>query len=495
MWYNATLDDGSSDALEALALEPGSLLQYAVSGDAGEPAQGLAVVRVTAPYRLTKSGRWFDGVHLAAEDSYYAWYMDEKNRGAKGALCKVHGYHLCCCKAEDCRVAGGARYAEVIHIDTARLIDEDSFARFGERCSKAGGVVTAAGDAIASGLDVADASAAPAPAPPPPAQRPMVKGKGRVASRHRAAMHRAAPDNTASEDEALAADVASEAAVEPPAKKARIESRGSGPESVLDRELAGLGGGPAAAAPVRTDLQQRLEELKGRLGLRAAPEAKPSAADILEQRAAEAARARKAEPPVSRPKRARRDTGFDSDDLELEAEDDSDELDGRRGRLLAKRDIFRKVAQRDPGRLTMRGLKEYGQYLASAHGEELNDALPPIMLRYFLTILMPSYKLAVGGEDYRELRTLAECLDLLLKAKPLHTADMLMQRFKSVCSRVRDGPSHAGRWLELLPTELAPTASSLEEDEIVRRLQTGELQLKNLEAKMKLAGHPTHGSG
>ena len=68
-----------------------------------------------------------------------------------------------------------------------------------------------------------------------------------------------------------------------------------------------------------------------------------------------------------------------------------EELGG--SRLLIKRNIFRKVAQKDPGKLLARGLKEYGQYLHSTHGDEVEDDLQPTMLRYFLAVLGPAHKL------------------------------------------------------------------------------------------------------
>lgn len=48
--------------------------------------------------------------------------------------------------------------------------------------------------------------------------------------------------------------------------------------------------------------------------------------------------------------------------------------------------------------------------------------------------------------------------------------DMLMQRFKSLLMGVRDGSTAASRYLELIPMEVYPTASTVEEADYARSL-------------------------
>ena len=457
------------------------VLQYEVKDQRGGQDQGLAAMLVTSVGGRTASGQFFEGEHLVADDGYYAWYMDPDNREARGALPRAHSYHLCAGRVGACRARAAQPGKVIIHIDTARILTPeqlDDFMREAQR--KEGSVTTLASEYLRSHFGNPRRREHPRDGPPPlrhggAGSRDAAPGL-RLVSREEA-VRGAGNGGRGGEDDGEDARLGPE----PTRSKKR---RPPEEESALDRELEGLDAAPAPAGDRRGDLGARLDDLRARLGLQARPPDRRTPTAIYDERAAEAARARRgerADGPAARPaKAARRERRAEDDDLD--DGEDSDELDGRRGRLLAKRDIFRRVALRDPGKLTVRGLREHGQYLSSTHGDDMGEELQPIMLRSFLTVFVPAHKLAVGSEEYRELRTIAESIDLMLKAQPMQATDMLMQRFKSCCMRVRDCAGHAGKWLELLPTELAPSATSLEEDEVVRRLQTGELQLKSLEA-------------
>ena len=92
--------------------------------------------------------------------------------------------------------------------------------------------------------------------------------------------------------------------------------------------------------------------------------------DILERRA-RAAKAKEAVAPVPRarppPRREKEDRYYDEIDL---VDDDSDDLGSRKGCLLAKRNIFRRVAQRGPGRLALKGIEELSAHFGSLYSEE-----------------------------------------------------------------------------------------------------------------------------
>ena len=90
----------------------------------------------------------------------------------------------------------------------------------------------------------------------------------------------------------------------------------------------------------------------------------------------------------------------------------------------------------------------------------------------------------IGEDRYRELRTWAEAIDGILRGRSLQTLDLMVQRFKSCLTTVRDGHSRAARWLELLPCESSDAALSLDEEELVKLLEAGELKLTQLQQKL-----------
>ena len=155
-----------------------------------------------------------------------------------------------------------------------------------------------------------------------------------------------------------------------------------------------------------------------------------------------------------------------------------DEL--RVGGLEAKRVRFKKLARDDPGRLLVTGLEQLRNYTDPGVGGT-GDPLEPVVLKYLMGVYVPNNPVAKLGEDnFRELRTLAESIDGLLRGQTTPVLDLLMQRFKAKTMALRDGTWAAARWLELLPADSAPSAVSLSELETVRSLQAGELKLAEL---------------
>ena len=63
--------------------------------------------------------------------------------------------------------------------------------------------------------------------------------------------------------------------------------------------------------------------------------------------------------------------------------------------------------------------------------------------------------------------------------------DTLMQRFKSLLMAVRDNSTAASRYLELIPMEAYPTASTAEEADYARNLA-----VKNAKSQGLLGGAP-----
>ena len=81
--------------------------------------------------------------------------------------------------------------------------------------------------------------------------------------------------------------------------------------------------------------------------------------------------------------------------------------------------------------------------------------MPAVALKYYLTTYIPQISVrAIGLDMYRQLRTLAETMDLLVQGRTPQALDMSMQRFKACQLAVADKCWNAARWLELIqPTE------------------------------------------
>ena len=126
------------------------------------------------------------------------------------------------------------------------------------------------------------------------------------------------------------------------------------------------------------------------------------------------------------------------------------------------------------------------QFLASRGQDGFEDELPVIPQKYLMTVFLVQHPVAsIGDEMYRQMRTLAEVLDLLLEGRNLEAMDMLMQRFKACQLVCRDRNWRSARWLELIPPDPDMTAVGIDEEELLRKIEYGELKLAELAAKIK----------
>jgi hypothetical protein len=170
-------------------------------------------------------------------------------------------------------------------------------------------------------------------------------------------------------------------------------------------------------------------------------------------------------------------------------ESSNDEPKDRSDHLRAKRMAFKKIAKGSPGKLTMRGLEHMMEFIESHLGEEQGEQLRPIVLRYLLSVYIPNHPVkAIGDTAYRELRTLAESMDHMLKGNSLCALDMLMQRFKAITVAIKDHSWRSARWLELIPTDADGAATTVDEDELIRQVESGELKIRELVSKFKGSG-------
>ncbi|CAK0906331.1 unnamed protein product, partial [Prorocentrum cordatum] len=273
-------------------------------------------------------------------------------------------------------------------------------------------------------------------------------------------------------------------------------SRGPGSELAADEEAAAAGGlgGKLAGARVRLEEGKRAAgdvNLDGfPLGAEAAgegPVKKRSLGDLLVERAAKLKRAasdagpRGSGDPV--PERAPPGAGLSGGMAELAQalamaiREGKEAPPGNIGGgglgsvdpaavprdLATKRAFCRRMAAASPGRLTELSLQQVADFLGSQE---------------------------IGVQTYRELRTLAEAVDLLMQGKAAHACDLIVQRLKALQVATTDGSGAAAEWWELIPPRDEPTAIRSEEEELIRSIQLGEMRLDELSARLASAKTP-----
>ncbi|CAK0814337.1 unnamed protein product, partial [Prorocentrum cordatum] len=301
-------------------------------------------------------------------------------------------------------------------------------------------------------------------------------------------------------------------------------SRGPGSELAADEEAAAAGGlgGKLAGARVRFEQGKRAAgdvNLDGSpLGAEAAgegPVKRRSLGDLLVERAAKLKRAASDAAPRGSggpaPERAPPGAGLSGGMRELAQalvmaiREGKEALPGDIGGdglgssdpaavprdLATKRAFCRRMAAASPGRLTELSLQQMADFLGSQEGEAAVDATGPIALRYLLTIYLPQHPVKeIGVQTYREPRTLAEAVDLLMQGKAAHACDLIVQRLKALQVATTDGSWAAAKWLELIPPRDEPTAIRSEEEELIRSIQLGEMKLDELSARLASAKTP-----
>ena len=177
--------------------------------------------------------------------------------------------------------------------------------------------------------------------------------------------------------------------------------------------------------------------------------------------------------------------------------DDDEEAylkDSKHGDLMGRQRKLRKLSTEKPGTLLLRGYTLMHEQLGTLHGDPMasgspNEVLKPPAVRYLLTSVLPMMDpQKLGEERLRELRTLCAALDLVVGGKVSMAGDMLMQRLKSVLMSIRDGSTAAAKYLELIPMDLYPTASSLAESDFARNLAVRNAKSEELLMRVRGSG-------
>ena len=152
------------------------------------------------------------------------------------------------------------------------------------------------------------------------------------------------------------------------------------------------------------------------------------------------------------------------------------------------------MAEAKPGCLLSRGYGLMHEQLGTLYGDKgvsssADNLLQPAAVRYLLSSALPLMDLRkVGEEKLRELRTLSSALDLIVSGKIGLAGDYLMQRMKSILMGMRDGSTTASRYLELIPMEVYPTPSTMEEADYARSLAVQRAKSEQLLERAQARG-------
>ncbi|CAK0799563.1 unnamed protein product, partial [Prorocentrum cordatum] len=514
---------------EGRAVRAGDFVQVTCYDDA-DAAQGEAVFRISSLYEASEHGQFARAEFLFCTDQYLQWY--EENAGSPGARKLRRVLHFC---PEDetailCAAEAGPG-VEVTHVDEFVVLEsvEDAFLQFRRRnpaarwpaelgpepqeeergdpvdeelvpveldeFGLAARVVDSAGE-----LEAAREAEGPGVAAGPPG-RAALKARGRPPPRARP------PAAAASEPAGLPGG--------------SVRPRGTaGGETPLEAAAAAVAKEPAGRRPdeeMQALLRKRLGDLRGRLGAEGdaaaeprgaategAPHKRKSLEEILAERAAKAPRRGPADGSAAGsgglagvgPEREgggstahllRSLLGALTPAEGIEGFGITDSLEFTPGKsLAASRAFFRRTARDTPGKLLTAHLSHLNQFLSTKGMHDAEEELPPIVNKFLLNIFLASHPVSAIGEDmFRQMRTLSESLDLLIQGRLPEAMDMLMQRFKACQLACKDKHWRSARWLELIPPDADMAAINIEEEELLRKIEYGELKLAELAGKLK----------
>ena len=154
---------------------------------------------------------------------------------------------------------------------------------------------------------------------------------------------------------------------------------------------------------------------------------------------------------------------FEEEEDSGESESGSEETDGGgeilghrlgdKGSAAGQQRKLRQYSEKHPGRLLTNGFRMMHDQIGTRYGGSASkqQALSPVMVHYLLSFALPQFQGGISQDEYRELRTIATSVDLMIKGKTSQAGDALVQRFKSLLMGLRDGTDAASKLLELLP--------------------------------------------
>ena len=139
---------------------------------------------------------------------------------------------------------------------------------------------------------------------------------------------------------------------------------------------------------------------------------------------------------------------------------------------------LRDFADQKPGELLKSGLREMQKYLKDQGGADQIDWVNGHVLAYINQVLFANVSQEkMGVRNAREIRTLAEAIDCLLRGQLARLGDLLMQRLKAVESAVLEGAWTMAKHQELIP-DIGASLSNPAEREAAAKAELRAIKLR-----------------
>lgn len=148
---------------------------------------------------------------------------------------------------------------------------------------------------------------------------------------------------------------------------------------------------------------------------------------------------------------------------------------------------LKRVAQKKPGRLLAKSLKEMARFLAEREEDEGGEEAwkGRRVMAYVSQVMLVTHPPAkIGIRNHREVISLAVALDQLLQGKLAECGDLLVQRLKALETSFADGSWNSARHQELIP-EVGASMTSQREREETAKAELRVLKLKQALQKAK----------
>ncbi|CAK0808402.1 unnamed protein product, partial [Prorocentrum cordatum] len=149
--------------------------------------------------------------------------------------------------------------------------------------------------------------------------------------------------------------------------------------------------------------------------------------------------------------------------------------DGGRARGSGERAVLKTLAE-----YLSREMENMAQFLDHDDAGSVTKH-SPVALKFLFRVLKPAHPIReIGGDRYRELRTLAESAGLIVSGKPIHALDFIFCRIKAIEKTMRDGHSRTAKWFELIPPDSGGLSLSVEDEELVTGIEAAEVRMAQL---------------
>jgi len=159
----------------------------------------------------------------------------------------------------------------------------------------------------------------------------------------------------------------------------------------------------------------------------------------------------------------------------------SDSEDDRevRGSTADKRLYYKKLSLRRPGFITQTELANMNHLLDPSFTESRCNE--PVAVAFLLRAFLPAHPITkLGHQRYREIRTLSEAIDHIMRGDLSKASDVLVARLKSNQRSVSDGHDRVGRWFEVIPGKDDGTSISLHDEGVAASIEAAEIKRRKL---------------